>query len=205
MSGDDKRRSRLALADFSERACVAVGLIWFFLANLGSHQPTDWLVVIADAVTVFFIFFRRPTTLVSYRPTDWALALAGTLGGMLARPGGASLIPHTVAAVLVLEGFVIQLAAKLSLNRSFGIAPANRGIKTTWAYRMVRHPMYFGYMLIQTAYVLGNASLFNIVVLSITWACQFGRIFREEQFLLNDPAYRDYARRVRFRMVPLVF
>ena len=38
------------------------------------------------------------------------------------------------------------MAAKFSLARSFGLAPANRGVKSRGAYAFLRHPMYLGYV-----------------------------------------------------------
>ena len=197
--------SRARIGDIAERFVLIVGLILFYGANERAHDALNALVVLADAMTVLLVLFRRRTGIVSLRPADWALAWAGTLGGLLMRPGGAPLAPDAVAAVLVLDGFIIQALAKLSLNRRFGIAPANRGIQERWAYRQIRHPMYFGYMLIQCGYALVNPTWYNLVVLTLTWACQFGRIHREEKFLRTDCTYRAYMARVRFRMIPYVY
>lgn len=199
------RISPARAADAGERVMLVVALILFYGANVHSHDVLNALVVVADAMTVLFILFRRSTLLISLNPAEWALAWAGTLGGLLMRPGGAPLAPDAVAAVLVLDGFAIQAWAKLSLNRRFGLAPANRGIQDRWAYRLVRHPMYLGYMFIQCGYLLVNPTLFNVSILTLTWVCQFGRVQCEEKFLRSDPAYRAYAARVPFRMIPLVY
>ena len=201
------RPDRLArLMDVGEQAIFVIALAFFYYANIRAHDPASVMVVVNDAVTVFFILIRRRTSLVSRRPSDWAIALMGTLAGMLMRPGGGSpLIPQAAATIVVLDGFVIEIAAKLSLNRSFGIAAANRGVQARWAYRIIRHPMYLGYLLIHGGYLLANPSLYNLCVSLVLWACQFGRILREEAFLLGDPAYRAYAQKVRYRLVPLLF
>jgi protein-S-isoprenylcysteine O-methyltransferase Ste14 len=200
------RPDRLArLMDVGEQAIFVIALMFFHLANIHAHNPTNYLVVANDAVTVFFLLIRRHTTAVSRRPSDWALAFAGTLAGMLMRPGGTPLVPQIVPVVMIIDGLVIEVAAKLSLNRSFGIAPANRGVQARWAYRFIRHPMYFGYLLIHVGYLLANPTPYNLCVNAVLWGCQFGRILREEEFLLRDPAYRAYAQQVRYRLVPLLF
>ena len=191
--------------DVGEQAVFVIALLLFYYANIRAHDPTNYLVVVSDGITVFFILIRRRTTMVSRRPSDWALAFMGTLVAMLMRPGGAPLIPTGMATVVVLDGFIIEVAAKLSLNRSFGIAPANRGVQARWAYRFIRHPMYFGYLLIHVGYLLANPTPYNLCISAVLWVCQFGRILREEEFLLRDPAYRAYAQQVRYRLVPLLF
>jgi protein-S-isoprenylcysteine O-methyltransferase Ste14 len=198
-------RSSARLLENAERVIFVVALVLFGLANLRAHQPLGLLVAANDGVTVFFLLFRRSTDQVSRSVSDWAVALFGTLGGMLMRPGGHAFVPGLVVGLLLLEGVAIQLAAKLSLNRRFGIAPANRGVQVRWAYRFVRHPMYLGYLLIHTAYLLLYPTWLNLAAWAVTWICQIVRIFAEERFLLTDPAYRDYAARVRYRLAPLLF
>ena len=99
-------------------------------------------------------------------------------------------------------GLFISLAAKISLNRRFGVAPANRGVQAHGAYAFIRHPMYAGYLLMNGAYLLLNPTILNGIVYSIAWSCQLGRINREESWLRRDPAYREYAKSVRFRVFP---
>jgi protein-S-isoprenylcysteine O-methyltransferase Ste14 len=193
------------LIDFAERATVIVVFISYFLGNVDPHHWLNLLVASTDAVTVWYVLVRRPATSISPDPADWIMALGGTLLGMLARPGGASLISPTVAFSLVATGMLIALAAKFSLNRSFGLAPANRGIRMRGAYVFIRHPMYLGYALIHIAYLLANPTRTNAILIGATFACQAWRIMREEQWLMQDRAYRRYARIVRFRLIPGLF
>jgi protein-S-isoprenylcysteine O-methyltransferase Ste14 len=45
----------------------------------------------------------------------------------------------------------------------------------------------------------------NVLVLAFHWTLQIGRIVREERLLSNDEKYRDYAQRVRYRLIAGVF
>jgi protein-S-isoprenylcysteine O-methyltransferase Ste14 len=102
-------------------------------------------------------------------------------------------------------GVGLNLAAKISLWRSFGLAPANRGIRVGGPYRLIRHPMYLGYFLTQVGFLLANLSIGNIIKYLITWTVQLLRIREEEKFLLKDENYRELAKRVRFRLVPGIY
>jgi hypothetical protein len=77
-------------------------------------------------MSVFFVLIRRKALDVSTLPVDWALALGGAMLPLLVRPGGTPLAPQIVGTVVMSIGALITIVAKLSLNRRFGLAPANR-------------------------------------------------------------------------------
>ena len=196
---------RPRLIDLAERVVVVVAFFFYIRANFATHNALNLLIASTDIVTVACILFRRPATSVSLDPQDWALALGGALLSMFMRPGGAPLVEPGYALCLLADGTLISVAAKLSLNRRFGVAPANRGVQMRGAYVFIRHPMYMGYVLVHAAYLLTNPTLLNVALIAITWSCQCGRVLREERWLLQDRTYRRYAKIVRFRFLPGVF
>src|SRR5262249_37391168 len=122
------------------------------------------LLVISESLGVFLILTRRSATTVSTRPFDWALSLISVNAPFLVTPAAAStIIPSQIATALMLTGMIIQISAKAALWRSFGLVPANRGIKTGGPYRFVRHPMYAGYTLTHIGFLLGFPSLQNFL------------------------------------------
>jgi protein-S-isoprenylcysteine O-methyltransferase Ste14 len=193
------------LIDLVERAVVVVAFLFYVSANFDPRHWLNFAIAATDIVTVWYVLVRRPATSVSADPTDWIMALGGTLLAMLARPGGEPLIAPAVAFCLVAQGTLITLFAKFSLNRSFGLAPANRGVRMRGAYVFIRHPMYLGYAVTHVAYLLINPTLLNAALLGATFAFQCARILREERWLMQDRTYRRYARIVRFRMIPGLF
>ena len=102
-------------------------------------------------------------------------------------------------------GLYIEISAKLILGRRFGIVAANRGVQDSGPYRFVRHPMYLGYTIVHAGFLLGFPSLWNAVLYGAELAIQIVRLLREERLLNNDASYRDYAQRVPYRLLPLVF
>lgn len=118
---------------------------------------------------------------------------------------GIHLVPEAVAAGLQLVGMVIQVSAKISLRRSFGILPANRGVVVSGPYRFARHPIYLGYFVNQVGFLSSNFGVRNLVILVLLWGLQVYRVVREERVLVRDVKYREYAARVRYRFVPGVF
>jgi protein-S-isoprenylcysteine O-methyltransferase Ste14 len=83
--------------------------------------------------------------------------------------------------------------------------PANRGVVSSGLYRLVRHPIYMGYLITHAGFVLANPTIWNVMTLV---AADLGLLLRavcEERTLSRDEAYRAYQQRVRWRVVPGVF
>ena len=164
------------------------------------------LLVISELLAVFLIVTRRLATTVSTHPLDWTLSLIAVTAPLLAAPAAASMfIPSQITTALMFAGMIIQISAKAALWRSYGLIPANRGVKTTGPYRFVRHPMYAGYTLIHIGFLLGFPSLQNFLLYLTTLLIEVARLLREELILSKDPLYREYAARVRYRLLPRVF
>ncbi len=187
---------------------VAIVTLWALLAHrvYVATNPFAPLVMVAETSVVIFVLLRRPAETISLRLGDWLLAITATYAPLLIMPAANSwpaLIPLAVGLVVV--GNIIQIAAKLFLRRSFGIAPANRGIKSDGMYGLVRHPMYAGYLVVHVGIFLLMPSLLNLAVYAIGWWAQILRLLAEERLLGQDPAYRAYMEKVRWRLVPGIF
>lgn len=187
---------------------VTIVLLWALLAHrvYEASNPFAPLIMLAETSVVIFVLLRRPTEKISMRLGDWLLAATATYAPLLIMPAPAAwdaLVPLAVG--LVLFGNVVQIAAKLFLRRSFGIAPANRGIKQDGMYRFVRHPMYAGYLFVHIGILLLMPSVVNLVIYALGWWAQILRLLAEERLLSQDPAYRDYMQKTRWRLVPGIF
>lgn len=153
------------------------------------------------AVTVFAALFllRRPA---QRSGTTWEtiLALAGTFLPVAARPAPGNL--YWLGEIVQVAGLTGMVAAAISLGRSFGIAPADRGLRTTGLYAWVRHPLYAMEISYFVGFLVANPSWRNLAVLIANTTVQILRALREER-ILND--YASYAGRVRWRLLPLVW
>lgn len=172
----------------------------------GDWQFTNLLLLPSEGLVVIFLLLRRRTEKISLRWQEWLLALSATVAPMLVRPGvGAALVPLICGVSLLLMGTILQVHAKLTLGRSFGCVPANRGLKLQGPYRYVRHPMYAGYLLGHIAFLLMNPTVWNIAVYATCYALQVPRLLKEEKLLEHDLQYRLYQATVRYRLIPGIF
>lgn len=153
---------------------------------------------------VLFYLIRRLPQRVSLSAYDWCIGILGTFTIVLFRPeaAGRDLSP---GQGLQLAGIALQVAAMLSLNRSIGMVAANRGVQTRGLYRWVRHPLYLSYIIAFLGYVVNHPSVWNLGVYAAAVALWILRLLAEERFLMQDPQYQAYCRRVRFRLLPGLF
>ena len=196
--------------DFVEKFLVATFMVVLtarlvpVIVNTGALAPL--FLIMSEGVVVLFILLRRPTRDISRRLQDWALGLAGTLLPLLAiAPSGHSLMPIWLCEAVMLAGFALQMSAKLTLRRSFGVVAANRGVKASGPYRLVRHPMYAGYALTHVGFLLVGPTLWNLIIYGGTLTIAVHRILAEERVLGADPAYQAFRGRVRYRLLPGLF
>jgi protein-S-isoprenylcysteine O-methyltransferase Ste14 len=176
-------------------------LHWIAFSERGNFSSVFYLIFIST--TAFFFFIRRFPESVSNSPISWTVALMGTWLPLLYLPvPGAE---YQTIWIFQSAGVALQIWAIMSLNRSFGIVAADRGVKTGGMFAFLRHPLYASYLVSHASYVFNNISSYNIVV-ALTWFCfQLFRIIKEEQLLMLNEEYRQYATKVRWRLVPYVF
>lgn len=189
---------------------VVIVLLWAMLAERVYYSTNVFapLIMIAETSVLIFVLIRRSTDAISLRLGDWLLAATATWAPLLIIPGPVPAVMEPLvplAVILVGLGNLVQIGGKLYLRRSFGIAPANRGIKTDGLYRLVRHPIYAGYLLTHVGIMMLMPSVFNFLVYGIGWWAQILRVLAEERLLGEDPAYREFQTKTRWRMVPGLF
>ena len=194
------------LIDRAEQAVVIV-LYGAMVVRLWPHpiSAATWhplLLLLSEGLVVAFLVIRRPTDRVSDRASEWAVAFAATFMSLLVVVGPAPSRLADVGAVLLAAGLLLQVSAKLSLRRSFGLVAANRGVKSGGVYNFIRHPMYAGYMVTHAGFLVIQPLAWNFAVYGVLWLLLLHRIRAEERILGQDPAYQAFAERVRWRLAP---
>lgn len=172
-------------------------------------DPTRWTLLallVTEGYALVLIVCARRSTQRDTSPVALVATLYSVFYYVLFDPGRTTaLMPEFAGVACYLVGTACQFSAKASLGRSFGLLPAQRGMVASGPYRLVRHPMYLGYVVGQTGFVLVNFSLQNALILLGVYLALGLRISREESVLSTGEGYRLYQQRVRWRLVPLIF
>lgn len=204
---DDRQNVIRRRLDGLERVVVVVlfaFLAYRFAPSVGSH-PFNIVYLVAELIVMLMVLFRRSTDQISVAPRDWAIGFAGTFASMMMVPEQPVAALSGIAQAVLTTGLIVSVAAKLQLGRSFGLIAANRGLKTTGVYGLVRHPMYLGYFFVQAGALMLNFSVWNVVVLLVWAGMQILRMNAEERVLGGDPVYAAHMERVRYRLIPYAY
>lgn len=200
----------IKVRDFIERILL-IAFVGYFVVQLVTAiatGQTPWasgLVLVGEFVVLVLVFMRRPATEISMSWGPWLLAFGATAAPLFVIPHGEQFLPTLAVAALFVISIAAQVIAKLSLSRSFGIVPANRGVVTKGMYSFVRHPVYASYLIGHIAFLLANFNGWNLAVYTFALGLQIARMLAEEELLTRDPAYAAYRQVVRYRLVPGVF
>lgn len=197
------------LPDFASRVILG-GLFASLTARLVADfletgRITGLLLVASEALVVVLTIIRRPAVEVDRSWVARSVAALSILGPPLLAPASRAIAPDIVTAAVSACGLALVVAAKISLGRSFGVVPANRGIVRSGLYRFVRHPIYLGYLVTHGAFLAGNLTAWNFLVLAMSDIALVARSLVEERTLANDARYVTYRAEVRWRLLPGVF
>jgi protein-S-isoprenylcysteine O-methyltransferase Ste14 len=205
-----ERLRERGVTDFASRYFIAVlfGLICQNL--LGEFWRTGHLTglvfLVSESLVVVFTLLRRRAFLVDRSAGATLVTTLSVAGPSLLRARDVTpILPDVVTTVILVCGALLAVAAKLTLGRSFGFIPANRGVIVKGPYKFVRHPIYAGYLITHAAFVLAHPDLLNILVIVVADAALVVRALMEERVLSGDADYRSYCTRVSWHLVPLVF
>ena len=193
--------------DLMARASVA-GLFLALAWTLGvdfmeTRRPTDLLLVVGEALVVILTCLRRRAETVDGRTMARVMTATSMISPMLIRPAaGDPIVSELTASTIAGLGLMIVILGKISLGSSFGLLPANRGVKVHGLYRLVRHPIYLGYLVTHIPFLAAHPSVWNLVVIVTADAALIVRMLYEEETLSRDPQYKSYRTTVRWRLVP---
>ena len=185
-------KTRLGLAFFSFAAVLAGLAAW--------EQPglLAWLAALHNGLLAFLYTRRR----LARQYDRWGLGL-GLLAALLPL---AATYPSSAPLFLTLFGAVgygLILWSLITLGNRFGIAPADRGLVVSGPYRIVRHPMYLGELLLRFALLAASPQPGTaLILLCVLAMIQLIRAQREEAIIAGYP---EYARQVPFRLIPGVW
>jgi protein-S-isoprenylcysteine O-methyltransferase Ste14 len=122
--------------------------------------------------------------------------------------GGVPLWLRIVAQALVLAGYVMTMwviDVNRFASRTFQVE-AGQKVISAGPYRMVRHPMYFGGLVMWLSVAPALGSYVALPFFALFIPVLVVRLLNEEKVLRQElPGYVGYSQKTRFRLVPYVW
>jgi len=198
------------LRDLCARGCICV-LFTLLSVNLLAQfmrtgRVTGLLLVAGESLVVVLTVARRRARFVD-RSFGAAVMTTLSLAGppMLRGADGVPLAPDAVTVIVSAIGLSLVIVGKMTIGRSFGVAPANRGVVVRGPYSFVRHPIYTGYLITHLGFLVANPTTWNLAIIVVGDTALIVRALMEERVLSSDVEYQGYCQRVGWHLVPGVF
>lgn len=207
--GTPRAAARERIADLLARATIG-GLFLILAIRIGADflrtgHVTGLLLLVSELLVVLLTVIRRPAVVVDRSWGARVIATVSIVGVPLVRPVGEGLLPDIATAAVSGLGLLIIITGKITLGRSFGLMPANRGVVCSGIYTRMRHPIYAGYLVTHAAFLVAHPTVWNLALFVVSDIALMVRAVYEERTLARDAEYATYMRQVRWRVVPGVF
>jgi protein-S-isoprenylcysteine O-methyltransferase Ste14 len=205
-----RRLTREAATDLLARATI-VSLFTLLSVNilanyLHTGRVTGLLLLAGESLVVVLTIARRRARVVDRSIIAAVMTTVSLIGPPLVRATEATpLATDAATAVLSALGLSLVVFGKITLGRSFGLVPANRGVVVRGPYTLVRHPIYTGYLITHIAFLMAQPTRWNACVFLLADTALVLRALMEERVLSGDLEYQQYCRRVGWHLVPGVF
>jgi protein-S-isoprenylcysteine O-methyltransferase Ste14 len=106
---------------------------------------------------------------------------------------------YAFAAWALIENRFFSSVVRIQVDRGHVVCDSG-------PYRIVRHPGYAGNILPLLGIVLALSSMWTLIPAAVALIIAVIRTVLEDQTLQDElPGYRDYARRVRYRLIPGIY
>lgn len=182
-------------------AALSLGRTWW----LDHSRWTVLLLFFSETYTLLLVITARKAVARDLSPLAVVATMYAAFCFALYKMDTHPVIPEAVGTGIMMAAIAFSVVSKVTLGRSFGILPAHRKVVLGGPYRLVRHPIYFSYLVQDIGFILVNFHFQNFAVVATLLYCQVYRILREELFLSQSAEYREYQRQVPWRLIPFVW
>lgn len=203
------RRHRHGLINLYVFVNIAVWVAWrtYHVWAQGQMGYVEVAFAVQNLIFLTLILSRRPPRGLDRQPIHQAVAALAFFSGLafMGQPVTGGAAARTVSTVVTIVAHLLSILALLNLGRSFGVLIALRTIQTRGVYSVVRHPMYLSDILFRVGFLASHLTGWTAALFIASSACYVYRALLEERFLGQQPEYRAYMARVKYRFIPFVF
>ena len=113
-----------------------------------------------------------------------------------------------ITDIIILLGYLLIFFVFRQNSYASRVVEVDKSQKviTTGLYRIVRHPMYLGVLIMYIPTPVALGSYWGLIPMATIPLAIVFRILNEEKVLSNDlPGYKEYCQKTRHRLIPLIW
>ena len=185
---------------------IAWGIAGFYSFYL-SGQPSmvRLMITVLNIAIGMLIIFRKPISKAASLPSLLASLPSLLLGGVLFRFATPLHLWPVYTQVIFTAGTFFTLLSFMFLGKNFSVLPGLRSVVSGGTYSIIRHPGYFGELLMVLACVLSGITLTSLLLFVAFIVSLLFRINEEEKLLSQNPDYAAYRQQVKWKLLPYVW
>lgn len=174
-----------------------------------SYEIIDFLFIFQHLLVFFIALIRKKPLIIDKSIITNLVVLFSLLypvvGFILVKNYGKPIEISNFSVVLIYSSIAICTSALISLNTSFSIRPSFRELKCSGAYRVVRHPIYLSYIMLDFGYLLYFKLNFFIFLFIFGWISLLYRIEIEESILKKYCNDSEYFKTTKYKLFPFIY
>lgn len=176
----------------------------FILSTPTATGLMDAVLSVTLAFLAIKVFTRRPPVAVSAGLRTWIIVLLGTFLPLLYFWLPAPLYFDGIwALVLRWTGTIGFAVSAFQLSDNFSLLPNLRKLVTSGGYRLIRHPMYASYLVLDLAnWLPGGSPIAGVVWVAEAFFLHSRALIEEDCLKSVNTEYSAYCERVRYRYIP---
>jgi len=183
--------------------------IWqsYVWIKAGTFGDIEISFTVQSLVLTALVILRKPHQTVDTNIFNQIIALIAFCSGaaFIGQPLTDPSMITDISKIIVLIANILGLITLFNLGRSFGILIAFREVKSQGLYGWVRHPMYGTDILLRIGMTTSHFNTFTVSIFIISTGCYVYRALLEERFLSQQPEYREYMQKVKYRFIRGIF
>jgi isoprenylcysteine carboxyl methyltransferase (ICMT) family protein YpbQ len=190
------RNSENVLNFFIGISIMSWGGAGIYFHSFSEGRPLIWILISSmNLIVGLMIILRKPILRHGSQMSmirSFPSLILGGLAFKMAQPLNSW---TTYADIVFTAGAIWTIISFIFLARNFSIFPGLRSIVSNGPYNLIRHPSYFGELIMTFACTISRVTILSNFILIVFLLSLALRINEEEKLLSEDPEYSKYKKK----------
>ena len=200
------KKGELVLNLFLGLSLIYWGCAGFYFGYAESgHSLIRLFITFLNISVGFLIIFRKPALAIGSTHSVIVSLPSLICGGLIFKLAKPLHLWSDYTEITFIIGGCITLVSFLFLGRNFSILPGIRQVVSKGTFSIIRHPAYFGEIIMFSACLFAGQNILSLILFIIFIPGIVFRIKEEEGLLSKSVNYQKYKEEVRWKLLPFIW